>query len=393
MADFNILLKLSNQELTQNNKAELYLSRPEMCALYQHTKTDEITDDFRLKYFKTPKSTSYPLDLNKGFEQYVFRRQQTQLQLLNKVIKFIMEANENIIQQYSDSLKAETPKTVAASDAQPLPELEKSPVPPKRKLVVSQRGVLARFMLIPYRTRGSVYNNITFYATRYRGILHLSGNSEQNGHTKNDTYHGKFEQICFSDDTDLEPITDVPVEDNITTYAIFRSDIEEFDLLYSAEVSGVISNHKINDIHNIDEIRKLNFIQTKVMWTREYNSKLSHPKCMQWWAQSYLANTNDICIGRKDRDGFVRTPAQIIKVKDIPKNQIWKPTVCIRFLYTILTLLDETLSKVDDPHTVYDFIYDSYAGCIKWKVHNGKTKLSFLPDDYIKHCDDQTSSK
>ncbi|XP_067628670.1 decapping and exoribonuclease protein Rai1-like [Eurosta solidaginis] len=178
-------------------------------------------------------------------------------------------------------------------------------------------------MLIPYRLRKSDYNNTTFYATRYCGILHLSDNSERNGHTKNYTYHGKFEQICFSDDPDMDPITDVPVDMNDITFAIYRSNIKEFDLIYSAEVSGVTSDQKVDDIHNLDEVSKCKFIQTKLMWTDQNKSMINNSKCMQWWAQSYLANTHDICIGLKDKDGVLRTPVQVVKVKDLPKHQKW----------------------------------------------------------------------
>ncbi|XP_067617949.1 decapping and exoribonuclease protein Rai1-like isoform X2 [Eurosta solidaginis] len=306
---FKIISKLSYHELTdETNKPAFYLKRPKLCAIYQLTKTDEIIDAVRLKYFKIPKS--YPIDLNKGFETYIFRKQNTPSQQLNKVFKFILEANENILRPYSaSSTKANVSKTEEAG----------SKTHTKPKLVLCQRGVLARLMLIPYRLRGSQYNDTTVYATRYCGILHLVDPVQWLSCTKNDSYHGKFEQVCFSDDPHLDPLTDVPVDDNITTFGIFRSNIQDFDLIYSAEVSGVTSDHKIIDIRNLEEINQCKFIQTKLLWNKENRDILTHPKCLLWWAQLYLANTNDICIGRKDRDGVVRTPAQLIKVQNMPK--------------------------------------------------------------------------
>uniref|UniRef100_A0A0A1XAA9 Decapping nuclease n=1 Tax=Zeugodacus cucurbitae TaxID=28588 RepID=A0A0A1XAA9_ZEUCU len=138
-------------------------------------------------------------------------------------------------------------------------------------------------------------------------------------------------------------------------------------------------------------INNLKFINTKLLWNSGFINIWKHPKSLLWWLQSYLSNSSDICVGLKDADGFIRMPVQLNQVKDLPRNQTWKPHICIRFLLTMLKLIETTMSSVNCPYTVYEFAYDSFTTCIKLKKHIGKTEYSFLSEEYIEHCRKQTS--
>lgn len=161
---------------------------------------------------------------------------------------------------------------------------------------------------------------------------------------------------------------------------------------------------------NTEEINRLRFIMTKQLNKNDWKGDiLDHPKCLLWWLQAYLAKTSDICIGLRDQNGIVCTPVQVTRAEQIAKvkilivifcfqiiyilltfqNRKWKPHVCIRFLHSVLKLVEKTMAQVDCPYTVYEF--DSSTRCIKFKVHAGKTDLSFLSDDYIKKCKQRTS--
>ncbi|XP_053945855.1 decapping nuclease DXO homolog isoform X2 [Anastrepha ludens] len=363
---YKVIMYLRSSELT--NKIYLpafYLSVPKIRAIYNVTSSDEVIDCVQLPYFKEPKATSYPLDLNKGFDQFIFRRNAEPFHIFAKA---------------------------CASSSTSCPD-KQSAMGPKRKQILTTRGLLARIMLTPYRLKGSEYNSMTFYATRYCGIIHLTQLKFDDDGSKNCSYHSKFAQACFSDSPDLEPNTNVPVDENNIIFSIYQTTLKEFDLIYSAEIQGIISDHKINDIHNLDEINECRFVLTKVVPKKPIGDIFDHPKCMLFWLQSYLANVNDIFIGVRNLDGVVNTPVQMKRVQDMPKNRSWQPHICIRFLHTMLSLVEETMANVDCPYTTYEFKYDSYAKCIKLKIHNGKSEYSLLSEEYIKKCKERTNFK
>ncbi|XP_011189133.2 decapping nuclease DXO homolog isoform X1 [Zeugodacus cucurbitae] len=334
-------------------------------------------EEFRIILSMEPSATSYPLNLNEGFDQFIFRRNIKER--LNKIEKYVMDTEDNVLRPYSNAPSA-SGQTQYNS---------------KRKLILCKRGVLTDIMGIPYQGKASEYNNATFYVTKYCGVFHMK-DADANAmpeFDKKNTYHRKFMQLCFSDDPDSEPTTNIPIDDNNIIFCIIKSLLKEFDLIYSAEVQGIVSDRKIENTHNTEEINDLRFILTKQLQISDkYKGNiLSKSKCLRWWLQAYLSKTSDICIGLRDRKGIVRTPVQIKRAEDLVKNWRWKPHVCIRFLYSILKLIEKTMMQVDCPYTVYEFVYDSFAGCFKYKVHAGKSNHSFLSDDYIKKCKKCTS--
>ncbi|XP_054725252.1 decapping nuclease DXO homolog isoform X1 [Anastrepha obliqua] len=385
---YKVIMHLRYSELTNKiYPPAFYLSRPKIRAIYNVTSCDEVIDCVQLPYFKEPKATSYPLDLNKGFDQFIFRRDAEPYQLLNKVQKFVLESEENVLK-----LNASQKTQTCASSSTSCPD-KQSALEPKRKQILTTRGFLARIMLTPYRLKGSEYNSMTFYATRYCGILHLIDSNYKMDRLKKCSYHSKFVQACYSDSPDLEPNTNVPVDENNIIFSIYQTTLKEFDLIYSAEIQGIISDHKINDIHNLDEINECRFVLTKLLPEKPIEDIFDHPKCMLFWLQSYLTNVNDIFIGVRNLDGVVNTPVQMKRVQDMPKNRFWQPHICIRFLHIMLSLVEETMAKVDCPYTTYEFKYDCYAKCIKLKIHNGKSEYSLLSEEYIKKCKERTNFK
>lgn len=55
-------------------------------------------------------------------------------------------------------------------------------------------------------------------------------------------------KFLLQDNPDMHPNTDVPVNDDAFISGIFHSTIKEFDLIYSGEIMGIVSNHKIDDM-------------------------------------------------------------------------------------------------------------------------------------------------
>ncbi|XP_014087945.2 decapping and exoribonuclease protein [Bactrocera oleae] len=369
--DFKELMKLRPSEITDDKQPTFYLARPQILNIYSCRGLNSNNNDVHLSYFKKP--TSYPLDLNEGFDQFIFR--QMNKFGLNKVEKYVIENDENILQP-----DAHTPSGSRQTQYDS-----------KRRVILCQRGVLTDIMLIPYPLNGP--RNTTFLVTKYCGAFHMQEkctitNFEQRAAYH--TYHQKFMQICFSDSPNSEPEIDKPVDDNNPIFCIIKTSMKEFDLIYSAEIAGIMSDSKVENTPNTEEINRLRFIMTKQLNKNDWKGDiLDHPKCLLWWLQAYLAKTSDICIGLRDQNGIVCTPVQVTRAEQIAKNRKWKPHVCIRFLHSVLKLVEKTMAQVDCPYTVYEF--DSSTRCIKFKVHAGKTDLSFLSDDYIKKCKQRTS--
>uniref|UniRef100_A0A0K8TXH2 Decapping nuclease n=3 Tax=Bactrocera latifrons TaxID=174628 RepID=A0A0K8TXH2_BACLA len=306
--------------------------------------------------------------------------------MLETTQKFIVDLEENVLQPYG-SENPETHQSLKTEDDESSQPRQNS----KRKLVLSSRGCLSNIMIIPYRLEASKYNDKTIFATRYCGVLHTSNYRYDHDNSKNNTYHSKFQQTCFSDGPDRVPDTDQPVNENEFIRGIFQTTLKEFDLIYSGELSGIVSYEQIDDMQNLENINELQFISTKLLWNSGHSKIWKNPKCLNWWATLYLANISHLCVGLKDRDGFIRTPVQRKALKDLPKDQFWKPQICVRFLLTMLKLIEETMASVNCPYTVYEFVYDSFAKCIKLKKHIGKTEYSFLSEEYIDRCRKQTS--
>lgn len=382
---YELLINLQASALTDEiSSPPFYLSRPKIQKLYAYQRFEVNSNDVRLPYFIKPRS--YPIDLNKGFEKFIFRQHADFSKMLETTQKFIVDSEENVLQPYG-SVNPDTHQSLKTEDDESYQPRQNS----KRKIVLSNRGCLSNIMIIPYRLGASKYNDKTIFATRYCGVLHISDYRYDNDTSRNNTYHSKFQQTCFSDGPDLDPDTDEPVNENEFIRGIFHTDLKEFDLIYSGELSGIVSSHKIDDMKNMETINKLQFISTKLLWNSDHSNFWKHPKCLNWWATLYLANTSDLCVGLKDRDGVIRTPLQTKPVKDLPKDQSWKPRICIRFLLTMLELIEENMSSVNCPYTVYEFVHDSFAKCIKLKKHIGKTEYSFLSEEYIERCRKQTS--
>ncbi|XP_004536099.1 decapping nuclease DXO homolog isoform X1 [Ceratitis capitata] len=364
---YDVLLEVTHELFDDDLQDLVFIDRPRICAIYTCSSTGEITKTERLKYFKSPKPSLYPINLNEGFDEYIFRPKVELTHLLDTVQKYILETKESVLQP--DALNS-----------------EKSEGNAKRKLILCIRGALARIMAIPYRLQATKYNDFTIYASKYCDILHLTEFGWADRCTEEDSYHGKFVQTCFSYDPNEDPITDEPFDENSVPFGVYHTSLRKFDLIYSAEIGGVISDKKI-DIQNMEEVNKSRFLMTKLLRAGNYSEEtLNNPKCLIWWLQSYLTDTQDICFGLKNRNGIINHPVRVNTVNDIRNNRRWEPHICTGFLYSMLTLIEETMADVDCPYTVFEFQRDSFAGCIKFRKHTGKTEYSFLSEEYIKHC-------
>lgn len=72
---YEVLIKLQKSVLSkENSPSPFYVSQPKMLKCYGYQGFEGNFSDVRFPYFRLPKPCSYPKGLNKGFEQYIFRR-------------------------------------------------------------------------------------------------------------------------------------------------------------------------------------------------------------------------------------------------------------------------------------------------------------------------------
>ncbi|XP_011190451.2 uncharacterized protein LOC105217240 [Zeugodacus cucurbitae] len=367
--DYRIIMRVDLSTIMVQNQHAVSLVPPKIHTLYSCLNNDKFSDEVHLPFFKEPKAKSY--NLEELHKTTVTPNSEANF-VLNKVEKYIMEAEENVLQPHKNTA---TEKWQTQSKN-------------KVKVFLCQRGILADIMYILYGLTIKQYNEVTFYVTKYCGVFHMR--DEIWTYNEREDYNRTFWQLCFPDNTDSDTTTDTPVNDLV--YGIFKTVMKDFHLIYSAKIGGVKSKHKIVNTHDMDEINKLTFIETKLIKENSFEDDiLYHPKSFLWFLQGYLANIKHICVGVMDENHTVHTPVQVKQIKDITKIREWRPDIYIGFLHTILKLIEKTMRHVDCPYTVYEFRYVFTENCIKLKKHNGKSEQSFLSEDYIKKCKQYTT--
>lgn len=55
--------------------------------------------------------------------------------------------------------------------------------------------------------------------------------------------------VIFIDDPFQDPDTSAPVHEDEQMYCIYRSALNKFNLIYSAEINGVISDKKLENVY------------------------------------------------------------------------------------------------------------------------------------------------
>lgn len=179
--DFKVLIKLRPSEITDEKQPAFYLHRPKILAVYSYRGCDNVNNAVHFPYFKEPSVTSYPLDLNEGFDKFIFR--QFRKFKLDKLEKYVMESKGNVLHpdEHTPSGSWQTQYNF------------------NRKVILCHRGLLTHIMNIPYCLNESPYV-IKFFVTKYCGVFHMQeeGNKTTNNFTQKCTYHQKLAQLCFS---------------------------------------------------------------------------------------------------------------------------------------------------------------------------------------------------
>ncbi|XP_065361444.1 decapping nuclease DXO homolog [Calliphora vicina] len=346
--------KITPRTLKTYEQKEVYFTIPRLVAYYDYN-YNKITPAKRIKFFKSPTSDQYPIDLNAGFETCIRRKSDMYSLAIDLSLKYDM---------------------TSASECDGLDSIEKIKV-------ITRRGTLVHIMESYYI---KTYDKLTIRVSRYNGNLYML--MEELYDPLNilkpvNTHHGQLEKLLFTDSPDKPPKINESYDANIALYGVHRSNFGKYDIIYSGEIQGIDSNEEIKDFDDLDAINECRFVFGKQMWK---SLKYNDDKYLMFWLQSYLANVKDIYIGYKSCKGIISEPIEYKNPRDLPKNRFWKPSICTGFLYDFLQNVEKRMSSVNCLNTVYLFHYNWEEKIFSYEMFNGKSDKTFISKEYMEYC-------
>ncbi|XP_075156871.1 decapping and exoribonuclease protein Rai1-like [Haematobia irritans] len=321
-------------------------------------------NDSQLKYYKPPTVEKFPLDLNCGLESAIKKPESARNELLDNLLKFLYDHQRRIFANG------------------PFPEF------------VSWRGLLRLLMCTPYEYR----QDWCIHVTRFQNTIYLVEReteqkryerSQESVYQKNCSAWGfKFEQYCLSDSIFRESDTSYPVNECEEFSMVFQTRLGGMNLLYGAEMDGVISDQPLQLNYDRPALDNIKFVELKTRMAhtneRQRIPFLKH-KSRNWWCQSFLVGIEDLYVGIRNDKGFVRS-IEHVETRSLPKSGAqnhWSPSVCANFLLHFLGRIKQLTAHENCPYSVHEFYFSASTGQINYKFLQGKTEYSFLPSWYI----------
>lgn len=342
------------------------IRKPNVVGYFSINENREIVyDHSRLQYLKLP-SSNFSFDLNIGFENFISKPDQDEK--IDFLLRYILTNSKT-----SDKVNQHSR--------------------PVDHDFVCFRGLLRLIMCTPYENR----ENWIILATKYKGTIYLCAQetdekkaraAEETQQSKKFCYYGhKFENYFSTSDPNIQPDTQSPIELSNEFCCMFETKLENFKILYGAEMDGINQNDIITESTNFNE---LEFIELKVK-RHESNFRQTMNfykfKAIKWWCQCFLVGISKIIVGLRNDKGIV-TEFENVDVRRIARESrdYWLSSVCMRFCFEFLDLIVKDMENIDCPFTVLKYSYiPHYKSNIKLEIMRGKNPQSFLPNWYYKH--------
>ncbi|KAL9891051.1 decapping and exoribonuclease protein Rai1-like isoform 1-T2 [Glossina fuscipes fuscipes] len=335
------------------------------------TNLDFQPNDRELRYLRLPAAYQFPLNLNEGLSLAI--KKDIGIGDIDNILKFLNDHYKRIF------LTRNPPEFVAF------------------------RGLLRRIMCTPYDTK----QDWCVRVTRFNGTFYLSEREtdqkklERLYTTEQQrtfcAYGFKFEQYCLSKCPSKNPDVSEPVDERAEFACVFQTRLESLNLLYSAEMDGIMSHDTVSLDYKEPNLGPLKFVEMKVregnVTDRKLYSFLRY-KIRDWWCQSFLVGIENIYVGFRNDRGFVQN-IECMKTSSLPtlNNQnFWDPSVCFNFLKQFLLTLKSIMGHVDSPFTMYEFCFNSTTGRISYECFTNKER-SFLPDWYMRRVNESVRTK
>lgn len=328
----------------------------------------------------------FSLDSERGFHHdrrqmmYLHRRDARDTMDLNHGIEHVVRKNEEVTKKEElDNLLhwiLNNRDKFLATGQETLTSLNSS--------VVCYRGLLTTMMCTPYdwredwqikiiKWRGTMY--ICQVETDQRRAQRLKRTPRQKTMS---SWGYKFEQyMTTSDPADL-PNLNTPVIESEEFCCVFRSRLNQFSLVYGAEMDGYESDSIVEPRQLLKPEKFVEMKTSRIIENDRQHRTFSRYKILKWWGQSFLVGIEEIICGWRDDDGFVRD-VESFKIRQLPKSAAeWKPNVCANFLAELLTAVSEKVVK-DDLNVVYNVSWMPREGLSLWRGGEGE---NFLPKWY-----------
>lgn len=269
---------------------------------------------------------------------------------------------------------------------------------------VCSRGILHLLLGSPYKKYDAYSRDWVILAMKRKGTIYLRTDrieewtdqaNKPDNVKKAAAYGFKFEQYILTDEPNQEQNDRTkPVKKWDKFNVVLKSTLNGKSLLYNAEIDGVYSKTKIEDL---DGLRKAALVEVKVVNERRYTQfrrDLTRFNYLTWWAQSHLSGIEKLVVGIRDENGICNSTVPYT-VKTLPNaaGEFWKPTVCMTFLSDFLETVKEKLQVVDSEVEVYKFNFDvrnDTIYCTKLRDGHG---MDFLPQWYLSYIKKEEAFK
>ncbi|XP_020808219.1 uncharacterized protein LOC110184151 [Drosophila serrata] len=175
----------------------------------------------KLKYFRLPNDSEYPLDLKRGFDTYVHRNG-------------VFPGAFDLVQKYL--MKVDQTK----------------------QLLQETDFILNRRTLLMFMEPTNQYSKVfCFEAFRFKECIFvkLYDNSEQNQDLRS-TYAFKVRQYLLTERFGEAPNTWTSIDERMQQYGMFSARIGQFRLLYSGELTGLSNTDPLGDLTDQKELDK-----------------------------------------------------------------------------------------------------------------------------------------
>ncbi|XP_070144489.1 decapping and exoribonuclease protein Rai1-like isoform X2 [Drosophila kikkawai] len=311
MYDYCLKQKDGATRLTQQSGMELTDIR-----LRSIVQFDPIKKSFEqsqnLKYFRQPNDLEYPLDLNRGYDEFTHRCgvfpdpfDQVQHYLMH------VDQTKQVLQQTDFILHRHTLRIF----------IDASPVVPRA-----------------YR----------FQAFRFKGCIFIKLLDDMdNEAVLRHSYAFKARQYLLTERLGEDPDTDTPIDQRMQQYGMFSAKIGQFRLLYTGEVTGLSNTEPLGDLTDQQELDKCR--QTNIRVVREQISWRSTFRYDVWVRQAYLSGVHQLVVASFDDHGQVVRPIEVESMETLLKSDRLNIGNRVQRIHQFLEMISQKLEDLDNP--------------------------------------------
>ncbi|XP_025834342.1 decapping nuclease DXO homolog [Agrilus planipennis] len=278
------------ETLLYKKEVSVSLSTPRPLECFSVDKNRKLMDNDLncLRYFIYPE---LPLDLNDGFKSFIKKPDTAKHEGLKHLLEFVLKKQLCINYFSSKTLDVD---------------------------FICFRGLLSLLMRTPYEKQ-----SWTVCAVRWKGAIYLCEFDKcEYSFEKAElfNYYGhKFEQYTLSNSPHNNINKNEPVNECEEFCVVFESFLNDFKLLYGAEVDGIIS-----DITHSSKsfLTNANFVELKtnrLIDNQQQQFSFQKHKLLKFWTQSFLVGIKTIMVGYRSDSGILKKILPL-QVSDIPKT-------------------------------------------------------------------------